>query len=53
MGIPIYIWSRMRNPAPGPNREPLFQRYEKVILGLLVLVALCALSLFARGIMKV
>ncbi len=48
LGIPVYIWSRRQNP----DQKPLFLTYEKVILGLLVIVALSALYLFIRGVVK-
>ena len=46
LGIPVYIWSRKQHP----DQTPLFKNYEKVILVLLVLAALVAIYLFARGI---
>lgn len=46
LGIPVYIWSRKQHP----DQTPLFKNYEKVILVLLVLAALAAIYLFARGI---
>lgn len=48
LGIPVYIWSRKQNP----DQNALFKGYEKVILVLLVLAALAAIYLFARGIIK-
>lgn len=48
LGIPVYIWSRKQHP----DQNPLFKGYEKVILALLILAALIAIYLFARGIIK-
>lgn len=50
VGIPVYIWSRRQNETQ--DHKPMFKTYEKVILVLLVLAALCAIVLFARGIVK-
>ena len=48
IGIPVYIWSRKQHP----DQNPMFLKYEKVLLVLLVLVALFSLYLFMRGIVK-
>lgn len=48
LGIPVYIWSRKQNP----DRSPLFKGYEKGILVLLIVAALAAIYLFARGIIR-
>ena len=45
---PVYIWSRKQHP----DQNPMFLKYEKVLLVLLVLVALFSLYLFMRGIVK-
>lgn len=44
-GIPIYIWARKEHPQEGP----MFAVYEKVILVLLLLAALFAIYMMARG----
>lgn len=44
-GVPFYIWARKEN-AP---HERIFAGYEKVILILLILAALFAIFMMARG----
>ena len=44
-GVPVFIWSR-KQAADG---KPVFLGYEKVILTILLLVALFAVFLLARG----
>lgn len=47
-GVPFYVWARKQN-APD---EPVFATYEKVILVLLILAALFAIYMMARGFFK-
>lgn len=45
-GVPFYIWARKQNGVKGE----IFVGYEKAILAILVIVAVAAIYLMARGI---
>jgi len=49
LGIPVYIWSRYQQ---GRGEGPLFSGYEKLLLGLLLLAALCAIVSFTGGYIR-
>ena len=48
LGIPVFIWSRMQSE----DHQPVFQRHEKVLLVILILLAFVAVYVLARGIVK-
>lgn len=49
LGLPVFWWAR-REHAPG---EPTFNRREAVIAAALVVLAIAAIVLFARGVVKI
>ncbi len=44
-GVPLFIWSRKQSH----DNKPVFLNYEKAILVILLLAALFAIFMFARG----
>lgn len=48
LGIPVFIWARRQTQ----DGKPTFEKMEKVIAALLVLVALAAVYAFSRGLIK-
>jgi arginine:ornithine antiporter/lysine permease len=49
LGFPVFWWAR-REHAPG---EAVFERWEIVVASVLVLIAIVAVVLFARGLVKI
>ncbi|MFM0339832.1 basic amino acid/polyamine antiporter [Paraburkholderia fungorum] len=49
LGFPVFWWARHEH-APG---QPVFERKELVVAGALVLIAVLAVVLFARGLVKI
>lgn len=49
IGIPVYIWARKQN-APGAK---VFRESEKALVCLIIILAICAIYAFARGIIKI
>lgn len=49
LGIPVYVWARKQNN----KTEQVFTRHERILAGVLVLIALFAVYAMASGIVKV
>ena len=49
LGVPVFVWARREN---APN-EPVFNGREPWAAGALVAVALIAVFLFSRGVLKI
>jgi len=49
VGIPFYIWARRDTPQP----FPLFSGREKVLAGVIIVIALAAIYAFARGLIQI
>jgi len=48
-GIPVYIWARKENTPT----EMIFNKYEKIMVGLFIIIAIWAVYAFSRGIVSV
>ena len=49
VGIPFYIWARHDTPQP----FPLFSDREKILAGAIIVIALAAIYVFARGLIQI
>ena len=49
LGIPIYIWARHENKNEG---DKFFDGREKILVAAIVLIALCAIYAFTRGLIN-